>query len=216
MTERINAIKAGATEGAIEAAKMIPGVGILIESVRKYHETIGDQQREEFVDKISRRLEKIERNSDWYATDEGEQFVRKIVATALNAEYADKLEFLANALANGPELADDNTSRLKFVEMIRSLSAPALDVLVASLRQQEGAGQVLSGRLAAAMNWPPYLVDACVSELRSVGVYSSIVSWRKDRDGNYEKSSYLSGSGCARTEFTEQFVQFITSPEVAV
>jgi len=215
MAKRANAVKAGATEGAIEAAKLIPGVGILIESVRKYHATIEDQQREEFVDKISQRLEKIERNSEWYATYEGERFVRKVVATALNAEYADKLEFLANALVNGPELADDNASRLKFVEMIRSLSSPALEVLVASLGQHEGAGQVLAGRLAGSMNWPPYLVDACVSELRSIGVYSSIVSWRKDQDGNFEKSSHLTGTGSARTEFTEQFVQFITSPEIA-
>ena len=179
MAKRLKALTAGATEGAIEAAKLIPGVGILIESVRRYHETIEDQQREEFVDLISQRLEKIEQNSAWYASEEGERFVRKIVATALNAEYADKLEFLANALANGPELADDSASRLKFVEMIRSLSAPALEVLVASLEQQEGDGQVLAGRLAGTMNWPPYLVDACVNELRSLGVYSSIVSWRK-------------------------------------
>ena len=209
MNNKSKAMIAGVSEAAIEAIKLLPGAGSLIEGVRKYHHHIEEQQREEFVRLLSERLEKIEEDLEWYSTESGERFVRKTFATALNAEYADKLEFLANALVNGPSLGNDDAHRLKFIEMIRSLSRPALNVLVASLNHPIKTDQIIIEELATYMKWPPHLVDACVAELRSYGAYSSVISWNVGRDGTVSKSQYLDGNGCAKTSLTRRFAQFI-------
>ena len=205
-------LKAGAMEGVIEAVKLVPGVGILVESVRKYHDAIEQHQREEFVNLLAARIEKIENHSEWYATENGEKFVRKIVATALNAEYADKLEFLANALSNGPTLENDDATRLKFLDFVRSLSKPSLDALVGFAQYSSVGTEIQAGNIAKTMNWKPELADACIRELLSLGVYSSITSWRRDRYADrYEPGSYFSDGRCAPTELTEAFVQFIST-----
>ena len=212
-------LKAGVKEGVIGVVKkLVPGVDILIDSVGKYHETIEQQQREEFVNLLAARIEKIENHSEWYTTEGGEKFVRKIVATALNAEHIDKLDFLANALSNGPTLGDDDALRLKYLDFIRSLSKPSLDALVGFAKYSSIGTEVKAGNVAKTMNWKPELADACIRELHSLGVYSSITSWRLDRyTDRYEQGSYFSDRRCAPTELTEGFVQFIsTQTEPAV
>jgi hypothetical protein len=206
-------LKAGALEGVIEAVKLVPGIGVLVESVRAYHDTIEQQQREAFVNLLAARIEKIENHSEWFTTEEGVKFVQKIVATALNAEYTDKLEFLANALSNGPILGNNDATRLKFVDFIRSLSKPALDALVGFAKHSSIGTEVKAGNVARIMDWKPELADACIRELHSLGVYSSITSWRLDRYADrYEPGAYFSDGRCAPTELTEEFVQFVSSP----
>jgi hypothetical protein len=161
--------KAAVKGAAIELAKRVPVIKELIGGAKAYEDSIKDQQREAFVNELSSRVEKIRENIQWYQTDEGQTFVKKIVATALNAEYADKLEYLANALGNGPKLGNDDARRQKYTEMIRQLSRPALNVLVASLQHPTGTGQVIASALAEEMDWDPAIVDACVQELYASG-----------------------------------------------
>lgn len=179
------ALAAGGKEAAIEVAKMLPGAGAFIESVRKYHDEIEEQQREAFTQCLVERIERLEENQEWYKTDEGERFFNKIIGTALNAEYADKLEYLANALVNGPSLGDDDAKRMKFLEMVRQLSKPALDVLVTSMQRPTDSKQISSRDIASVMEWHPALVDACVQELYAAGAYSYVTEWHDNRPANY-------------------------------
>lgn len=205
------ALTAAAKESFIEAAKRVPGLAELIEGVRKYRDTIEEQQRVEFVALLSSRIKKLEDNSEWYKTETGEKFMRKVVATALNGEYSDKLEFLANSLVNGPSLGNDDATRLKFVDMIRSVSKPSLDALIAFMKHSAETSPVLAGNIAKVMNWTPELADACISELHSVGIYSSVSSWRLDRySDTYEVGTYLSDGRCTVTKLTAMFVDFIS------
>src|SRR5262249_29502885 len=150
--------------------------------------------------------EELKKNADWYKSDQGQKFVKKVVATALNAEYADKLKFLANALVNGPGLRGDDAMRAKFVEMIRQLSKSALEVLVASLRRQipSGTGQVMPGQLAGVLGWAPELVESCVKELFAFGVFSSTTRWIKSGE-NYRQAQYFPEGTPAITAFTKSF-----------
>jgi hypothetical protein len=212
MPTKSKSLLSGAKEAVLEVVKqVIPFSGALIESIRKYHESIEEQQRKEFVTALSLRVEELSKNAEWYKSEQGEEFVRKVVATALNAEYADKLEFLANALANGPKLGTDNAKRAKFVEMIRQLSKPALEVLVASIRRiiPSGTGQVMPGELAGALGWPPELVEACVKELYAFGVFSSTTRWVKSGDG-YRQGQYFQEGIPATASFTSDFSKFIS------
>jgi hypothetical protein len=206
----LKAVVAGAREAAIETVKLtIPIVGPLIESFRKYRESIEDQQREAFIAKLAERASELEKNADWYRSAEAKDFTKKVVATALNAEYADKIEFLANAFANGPKLGNDDSTRAKFVEMIRQLSKPALEVLVASLENPNSTGQIMPGELAVELQWSPELVDACVHELHAIGAFSSTKSWTMD-DGIYHRSGYSSQGSPLHTSLTSMFAAFVS------
>lgn len=207
--DKKKALIAGATAGAIEVVKLIPFVGAPIEAVRSYHDSIEEQQREDFVVALSGRLDRLEQNKDWYLNPESEIFVKKTVATALNAEYADKLEFLVNAIVNGPSLGSDHARCLKFVEMIRHLSKPALEVMIAARTHRTGTGEVLAGTLADHLGWKPALVDACVREIHAFGGFSSVVTWLSSSEGTRPSQSF-SGGQPAVTAFTDEFAEFIS------
>lgn len=212
LAKKSKGLLSGAREAAIEVVKqVVPFSGALIESVRKYHESIEEQQREQFVAALSERVEELHTNAEWYKSGEGQQFVKKIVATALNAEHADKVEFLANALVNGPRLGADAAKRAKFIEMIRQLSKPALEVLVASLQHPTGTGQVMPGELAGELGWPPELVEACVKELYSLGAFSSTKSWFKSGD-SYRQSEHFREGIPSANSITRSFAEFVSSP----
>jgi hypothetical protein len=206
--DKKKAVLAGVTGGALELAKVVPGLGALIESVRGYQENIENQQREAFVEVLSIRMDEMRDNAEWYKSPDGEEFVKKVVATALNAEYTDKIEYLANVLVNGPQLANDNARRQKFVEMVRQLSKPALDVLVASLKHRSGTGQVIAGDLARILGWHPSMVDACVQELYAVGAFSNVTAWYTQGE-IHPMTSFQAGTA-AVTDITQGLARFIS------
>lgn len=202
---------AGVTiETAKELLSQIPLVGALIEGVKSYKEDIEEQQREEFVQALVARVEKVEAGSQWFQTDEGQEFVKKVVATALNAEYADKVNYLANALANGPQVPED-ALRLKFVELVRQLSKSALYLLAAAVENTSDTGIVYSGALASKLGWKPQLADACVRELGAAGVFSSVKEWYWESQGEYYQPSLYSDKGqLLVTDLTRWFAAFIS------
>lgn len=214
MYEKKKPLKAGISEGLIEAVKLVPGLGILIEGVRKYHETIQEEQKKEFVSAISERLEVLEEAflKEWYDTPEGIETTKKIVATALNAEFSDKMEYFANALFNSPQ-DFEQVERLKFIEILRNVSKPALIILEAEsrLHKQRGAyysAQVLIKDLVRETKLDPFLVETCVTELYSLGVFSSTTDYSLDGT----QSRMFSNGTPAFTEFTKKFIKFIEYP----
>lgn len=203
-----SAVAAGVKEVAIQLAELIPGVAIPIESVRAYRERIEEQQREEFIRRLEERVAKLEHVSEWYRSIDGEVFVKKVVATALNAEYADKIEYLANALVNGPSLGANQARRLKFVEMIRQLSNPAIQVMVAALRIRQNVDEVVVGEIARLLpGWDPGVIDACIKELYSVGAFSNITRW--NTHGELRAMASFRDGVPSVTPFTREFSAFI-------
>ena len=206
--DKKRALSEGGAEAAIELVKLIPGAGALIEGVRKYHDSIEEQQRAAFVERLESRVSALEGNREWYQSEEGELFVKKVVATALNAEYADKLDFLANALVSGPQV-EGQAMRLKMVEMIRQVSRTAIDVLVAALNNPSGTGEVISADIAKAMGWHPALVDACVQELYALGAFSHVTAWR-DQGSHITSAQGFSRGTPALTDISRAFVEFVS------
>ena len=202
------AIVAAAKEAALEAVKEIPFVGSLIEGVRAYHESIDEEQRQLFVDAMASRLDRLEQNSDWYKSSDGQEFVKKVVATGLNAEYADKIDYLANALTNGPSLGQQQAKRLKYVEMIRHLSKASLEVLATCVAHPTGTGQVMPGSIAKTLGWNPSFVDACVRELFASGAFSSVVDWFEH--GEMAPRQRFNEGTTATTQVTREFAAFVS------
>jgi len=205
---KMKALKKAGGEATIELAKIVPGVGSLIEGIRKYHESIEEDQRSALLDGLLDRIDFLEAQGQWYQTEDGREFVRKIVATCLNAEHSDKIDYLANALVNGPTVCTEQATRMKLVEVIRHASRPALDVLGASLNYRSGTGEVLPGEIAKRMGWKPEIVDACVRELYAVGAFSSVLRWSSE---GHSAESFSEGTPGV-SEFTDLIGEFVADP----
>jgi hypothetical protein len=195
-------------------------LSIPIEAVNAYRESMEQQQLKDFQERVNAKLDQIEANSQWYASPEGTEFVKKVVATGLNVEYCDKIDFFTNAIVNGPNLGNDQAKRLKFVELIRSLSRSALQVLITlvnpSFRSHGNSPEALAGAAATALGWDPALVLACIHELAALGVMSSVSTWREgDLSGQWEPHQYYSSGIPSINCLTRDFVKFISNPDAS-
>lgn len=201
-------LTAAADTFAIESLKsFIPLAGPLIEGVKAYHASAEEEQREAFLQALVERIDRIQAEAEWYKSEKGKGFTKKIVATALNAEYADKVDILANAFANGPRLREEDALRAKFVEMIRHLSRPSIEVL-SVIGKVCKKGQVpRMNLLGPHLGWEPELIDACLSELQSQGAISSTMEWSRG-----QKTSWSSDNAGGPTKLTAEFARFVAQP----
>lgn len=134
----------------------------------------------------------------------------KIVASALNAEYTDKIEYFSNALLNSQNESFNQSERLKFIEILRQVSKPALEILALEdmLQKKRGpfySSQVIKSDLIKVSNLTPHLVEACINELYSLGVFSSTESYSSD---GREISGFSNGTA-AYTEFTKSLLSLL-------
>jgi hypothetical protein len=209
LANRSTALLAGGWEGLIEAAKLIPGLGIAIEGVRKYRQSLEDQQAAEFLKRLEERIEEAAKNANWYHTDDGREFFNKLFANAMNLEHNDKIEFFVNAAFNAPSLGSDQAKRLKFVDTIIKLTKPALQVLAVAVANPASDKAVRSGDLAVMLGWDPYLADACVNELGAHGVLSNVGDWHKD-ERSFQKTYFGTNGQLLITTLTREFSDFIS------
>jgi hypothetical protein len=214
MSDKSKAIVKGVSEGAIEAIKLLPGAGVLIEGIRSYHDSIEEAQRQSFIEGVVERLNVLEEafTNEWYQTPNGEEVVKKIVATALNAEFTDKIDYFTNALFNAPAEISQ-LERLKFVELIRNLSKSSLLILAKEEELQRNRGkyhspQVIQDQLIKSTGLNPYLVEASIRELSAQGVFSSVAEFKSSS----EPKTIFSGSAVAFTDFSRKFIDFIKDP----
>jgi len=215
MVKKKDAIIKAGSEGIIESIKMIPGLNILVSSVKAYQDNIEEQQRTEFIEELKTRLEQIEEksfNAKWYNTLDGIVVSKKIIASALNAEFADKISYFANALINCSQNYEQD-ERLKFIEILRVISKPALKVLAVEreLKRKLGDGhsmQVSMNELVNHLDLSPHLIETCITELYSIGVFSHTIEFNAS---GHQQKNYERGIA-AFTKFSEKFISFILDP----
>jgi hypothetical protein len=196
---------------ALAMIKRVPVLGELLEGLEKYKDTLEEQQRELFLDLLCERVGELEKlQSDYFKSDEISKIVRKIVSSALNSEYIDKTEFFRNALLNCDQKID-NAEKLKFVEILRHASRPALLVLAKekelhSARGPDYSQEVLQNELIKNMpRFDPHLIESCINELYSLGVFSSTLDFHPDggRKNHFNKGT------AAYTKLTDRFINFV-------
>jgi hypothetical protein len=206
--------------------KLIPGVGVPLAAYEEFDKRRKQKAFDEFHADLQRKLERVEAraNTEWLQSEDGQMFASKVVDAALDAQMTDKRELFSNVLVNGL-LSEDLPSRtkMKFVDLLRSLSRAALDVLAEIHRycgpalKASGASHIsdteTSKHIATGTGMDPYLVGAAVAELRAEGLFSNVPSWEKDLQGRPRPSGQWLNEGQGYTEFTERFVMFIKEPE---
>ena len=69
-------------------------------------------------------------NAQWIRTDEGEQYILKVLDSALDTQIEDKQELFVNALIQGIRNPDiPHLEKLKFIDMLRHLSRASIMIL---------------------------------------------------------------------------------------
>jgi hypothetical protein len=206
-------------------AKKIPVIGVIKEILDDYDDRVHAKQAEQFLESLRNTLAKHELlwNEEWVKSEDGKKFVKKVVASALNAEYAEKQELFAQALVNGTILGDATTpEKYKYIDVIRELSRPALDVLAfyskSSARESGQNIETLTARLhtearakADLPNMDFYMIYACLVEIQKTGLLSNVTSVHTHQDGRVSVGSSYTDVRVF-TEFTAKFVAFVQEP----
>jgi hypothetical protein len=211
VSDHVGALIAALKGAGLEAAKRVPGVPEITEGIRAYKSYLQEQQEEGVARAIEKRIWRLEqfRADKWAETAEAREYIAKIVSCMLDTTNADKIEFFANALVNYG-VPCGHMERLKFVELIRSLSTPSLMVLayVEQIYREKGPAwspQVLPDEVIKASQLEPWLVHACINELYAAGVFSSEIAFYKD---GRSATSFSPGTP-AFTDFSQRFTDFL-------
>ncbi|MCB4791847.1 MAG: hypothetical protein LHV68_08165 [Elusimicrobia bacterium] len=166
----------------------------------------------------------------WLKTKDGNLFVNKIFASAMDAQIEEKQELFVNALINGINNKKiPIMKKLKFIDILRNMSCSAVLVLIEidkvyrepliKYLNKSSCQPVQIDKRRIINNlknvFEPYLVDSAIEEMKSLGIFSSTTEWYKYELGEYRKSQDL-GTGFAYTSFSYQFYEFIKSKETDI
>lgn len=203
--------------------KKIPVFGVLYEGYEAYKKSTEEKLFKEFVYTVNDKVQKIEAQFDeeWINSQEGQNFCHKVMASAVNAEYCDKQALFANALINGTVVSDiESSEKFKFVDILRHLSRPALDVLAFMYTMKDKIQGQMASMLAENVtndahkegklkDMDYYLIYSCVEEIKNVGLLSTATKVDKDTDGSYRVRTWYDRSE-SYTSFTQRFIEFVT------
>lgn len=215
----------------LESLKRLPGIAELLAGLEGHQKRRQEEALQDFLEGLSRRQEHVDRivASGWLDEPEGKQFAEKVVACVLDGQLVEKRALFTSAFVNGCLAKDLKfVEKAKFVDLLRSLSRLALDVL-AELYRRHGIGrnagqewrpvqispEKVASEISHELGLDPYSVISGVEELRSAGLFSQSFQWRKQADGSNRSGASYGGSDPAYTEFTDRFVHFILDEDTS-
>lgn len=230
MTENMSDYSKGILGAIQHAASRMPVTGEIVAGYDVYNRARFEREVCRFLAYLDQKIEDMDAplSKDWLKTEEGQQYARKVVDSALDAQMEDKQEWFANALINGIKNAElSQLQKLRFVDVLRHLSRASLmvsaDMHKTFKDQVHGPGRKavdnqpypvvnpvnIATRLAG--KYDPFLVDACIREMQSEGLFSHIAEWRRDRPGTRLVLQGIN-EGLTYNHLTATFVEFITGP----
>jgi hypothetical protein len=228
MTEDLSDSMEGITAAAEHFLSRLPVVGEAIAGYETYKRAKFDRQVCNFLTYLQQKVEDVGSlfSGDWLQTEEGQQFVRKVIDSALDVQMEDKQELFVNTLINGirdPQISQ--LEKLKFVDILRHLSRASLMVLADMHNifkdKVRGTGRKPQGNQpypcvdpvaiakSLAGKYNPYLVMACIHEVGGEGLFSNIAEWREDKPGSGIVPQGFN-EALSYNHFTAKFVEFVT------
>jgi len=227
LTGREQDVLQGLSGTVKSALSRVPGLGDAIAGYDAYKRSALDRNVQKVIKHLTEKLADLEGFSqkDYFQTDEGQLFARKVFDAAFDAQLEDKQELFVNALINGA--SNESTpqlEKLKFVDIIRHLSRASLMVLAEIHEMFKGQVRrpgrdpdsssayplVNPTEIARGLvKYDPYLVTSSLSEMESQGLFSRTGEWRTDSTGRHIPGAGFATEMCY-TDFTARFVEFIT------
>ena len=222
--------KALKAAGKSALGKLIPGLSEAVAGYDAYKASSHDRNVEKMLEHLAMKVAEYEVffTHEWFQTEEGEIFARKVVDAAIDVQSEEKQELFVNVLINGTESDLPIEEKTKFVDMLRQLSLASIQVLAEMHRMFEpqtirpgrdrdltgAAPQIDATRIAEQLSekYEPYLVTSAIKELESHGLFSNIHSWHKQGD------AYKAGTGfqtaIAYTDYSARFAEFISDNKI--
>ena len=219
----------GVTKSALS---IIPGLGQAIAGWDSYQRSNFERNLLKTIKFLEDKVANLQSffSGDFFRTEEGQQFTRKVFDCAFDTQYEDKQELFINALVNGADIRNySELERLKFVDMLRNLSRASLLVLAEMhktfIKDVRGPNRspdstsafplINSAQIAEKLGskFHPYLVTSAINEMESQGLFSETGEWKKSSfDGSYVSGPGFT-SGLCYTDFTARFVEFISTKD---
>ena len=215
----------GTTKAALS---LVPGLGQAIAGYDAYNQSKFERSIKKFMEDLSAKVDDLQGlfTNEWLSTEEGETFIRKVIAAALDEQISEKQELFANALISGiSNEALSNLEKFKFIDILRNLSLASLMVLAdmhemfknsvrGPNRQSDPIGpspQINSEKITRELSskYDPYLVLSAIEELKSHGLFSNHIEWLKTNEGRWRPGTGFD-KAVAYTDFSCKFVEFIT------
>jgi len=206
----------------------VPGLGEAIAGWDAYKRSGFERNVVNVTKHLKAKIKNLEGffNQDYFKTEEGGQFVRKVFDAAFDNQLEEKQELFINALING---VNDKTTpeleKLKFVDMLRHLSKVSLMVLaemhntlIGQVRGPQRNPDPISPfplvdptSLAEKLSdkYDPYLVTSSISEMESQGLFSTTGEWRKNSTTGKSMPGGGFDTAMCYTDFAARFVEFI-------
>ncbi len=228
LTDREQDLLQALSSTAKSAISLVPGLGQAIAGHDAYKRSAFDRNVQTAICHLQEKVDDLGKlfKAEYLQSEEGIQFVRKVLDCTFDEQLQDKQELFINAFINGiHDQETEHIEKLKFVDILRQLSRSSLMVLSKMhkmfVTQVRGPGrsveptssfpQVDPIRIAEKLSdeeYTPYLITSAISEMESQGLFSTIGEWKKDHTGRY-----MTGGGfqtaLSYTDFTARFVEFI-------
>ena len=228
LTERKNDLLEALLGTTKSAASILPVLSQIIAGYDSYKRSSFDRNVRNLIENLSQKVDNIGEffQDNFFKTEEGEKFARKVIDAALDTQLEDKQELFINALVNAPNSQSiSELEKLKFVDMLRHLSRASLMILAEVhtlfLHQVRGPGRspgptdsyplVAPDDIAKKLSdkYDPYLITSSISEMESQGLFSRTGEWRKDPTTGRSMPGGGFASEMCYTDFSARFVEFI-------
>ncbi len=228
LTEREEDVLAGLSGSAKSALSLVPGLGQAISGWDAYKRSAFDRNVRKVIKHLSGKIDNFEAffQDEYFQTEEGQQFARKVFDAAFDAQLEDKQQLFINALINGvTNKTISDLEKLKFVDILRHLSKASLMVLSDMhnmfINQVRGPNRqpdpissyplVNPSSIAEVLSnvYDPYLVTSSISEMESQGLFSRTGEWRKDPVSGKQMPGGGFATEMCYTDFAARFVEFI-------
>ena len=143
LTDRETDLLQALSGTAKSAAALVPGLAQAIAGLDAYRRSQLDRNIIKIVTHLQEKVDDLESflNAQWIRTDEGQQYILKVLDSALDTQIEDKQELFVNALIQGIRNPDiPHLEKLKFIDMLRHLSRAAIMILAEIHKMLGGQG----------------------------------------------------------------------------
>jgi len=224
LNELIRSIVKALAIGGISIYDQCLGLGF--SGALAFDSTVKEATQKKLIESLEKKVGDIKEffSDEWFKSDAGKLFAVKVLTSAMDGQLSEKSQFFVNALISGVRSKDiDDLQKFKFIDLLRSLSRVALEVLSVLHTEYEPKtirpGRADPGKSTVLMDekvidslvekgLDPYNADSGFQELKSAGIFSYKKGWIRNSSGkSIPKGGY--SNALSYTDFTCRFVEFI-------
>jgi hypothetical protein len=110
----------------------VPVLGQIVVGWNAYKDHQFKEGVKEIITYLKNKIDNLEDffSDEWFKSETGQRFTRKVIDCSLDAQFEDKRELFVNSLINGARNKNiTDLEKLKFADMLRQLSRASLDIL---------------------------------------------------------------------------------------